>query len=159
MQAKQPRPEQKDTEQTQRKAELWLREHSLGIRESQQAALTQLQDLAQNGHFDALSVHTWSKHIAITTSESPNQTAAGILDSIREFKAWTDRNDYSLPGFQRHTQSSLGANTTREVIAPPLLCLAVYEDEMLSEVIPHSGPEGHLTVPEWLQSVASNDDS
>lgn len=159
MQSDQPSIEQKNTEQTQRTAELWIREHSVGIHDSQQAVLTQLQDLVEDGYFDALDVHTWNSCVAVAVDECPNESAKEVLNSIHEFEAWIDQNDCTFPGFQRRTQATLSVNTTREVVVPPFLCLAIYEDETLSEVVPHSKSEGHLTVSEWLRSFTSDDGS
>jgi hypothetical protein len=44
------------------------------------------------------------------------------------------------------------------VFVTPILSLAIYEDDDLSEVIPNSGPEEHRTVPAYLESVARRDD-
>lgn len=133
MQTKQPHTKQMDTEQTSFRAELWLREHSPGRHDRQQAALTQFHDLAQNGgHLDALSVHTWSKHIV--PSEYSLETATAALDTIHEFEAWTDQNGQNLqPSFQLCKQSSLATEITQEIIVPPILCLAVYTDVTLRE--------------------------
>lgn len=80
MQTKQPHTKQMDTEQTSLRAELWLREHSPRSHDRQQAALVQFHDLAQNGgHLDALSVHTWSKHIVPSEGTTANCVAPGFV--------------------------------------------------------------------------------
>jgi hypothetical protein len=159
METEQAHTQQMDTEHTQCRAELWMREHSPSIHDRQQIILAQLQNLTESGHLDAYSVGTWDKHLGTTTNESPTEIPTRTLGKAREFETWADQTGHSLPGFRRRTQSSLITDTTQEVITPPILCLALYEDETLSEVVPHSGPEGHHTVTERLQSLTPNDES
>ena len=136
-----------------------MREGSLSIHDSQQDILAQLRYHTENGPLSDFSVNTWGKHIGTDTSGHPDGTAPEALAKAREFETWADQNGHSLqPGFQRHTQSSLVTDTTREVIATPFFCLAVYEDDTLREVAPCSGPEGHHTLSECLQSLTPNDD-
>jgi hypothetical protein len=153
-------PEQLHTEnrehtQYQLRVELWMREGSLSIHDSQQDILAQLQHLVENGFLSDFTVNTWGKRIGTDTSGHPDGPASRELAKLREFETWADQNGHSLqPGFQRHTQSSLITDTTREVIATPFFCLAVYEDDTLREVAPCSEPNGYHTFSECLQSLA-----
>jgi hypothetical protein len=147
-----------DTANHQR-IELWMRAHPTSdVQDRQQAALDRLSRLKNEGIINKFSVNSWRKHINTRNGDSPSNTATPALDKALEFEHWSEHNGRSLPGFQRRTQSSLLTNTTQEVFVTPILSLGIYEDDDLSEVIPHSGLEEHRTVPAYLESIATHDD-
>jgi hypothetical protein len=147
-----------DTDSHQR-VELWMRAHAtIDVQDRQQAALDRLSRLEDEGIIAPLSVNTWGKHIDTADDTSPSSTATPALDKAREFERWSAQNGASLPGFQRHIQSSLLTSHTQEVFVTPILSLAIYEDNDLHDVIPNSGPEEYHTVTAYIESVATHDD-
>jgi hypothetical protein len=125
--------------------EVWMRAHTtVDVREYQQEIRDQLSRLEDEGVIAELRVNIWEQYIDPAVDDVSSGPARETLDKVQEFDRWSAHNGTSIPGLQRRTQSSLLTGTTREVFVTPLLCLAVYEDDTLCEIVPYSDTEGAL---------------
>jgi len=118
-----------------RRVELYLRESvPHAARQSQLTVLGRLRALAEAGAVDEVTVTTWAHRVDDTESvPSPARIAYGA------FEEWASRGGVSLdPAFDSHDCHSVFTDSHYRTTVYPVMCVAVYEDDDLVEVYPHS---------------------
>lgn len=116
------------------------------------AVVVELAAATENGTLDAFDVVLWNKRVPVAGEATRERALA------EEFRRWAVDAEASLaPCFdtRRCYDESTGRKRTELVL--PALCLAVSEDEELTEVAPHATGEGVVTVADCLERLADGD--
>jgi len=123
---------------------LWTRRPVCGPRT---AVVDRLGELRTAGTIAAFEVETWPEEIAI----SEHTRHARVVETYERFRAWAETAGVSItPPFDRRTVTSL-VGRTEEVLTLPVLCLAVYDDDLCG-VYPCSDGDRTWTVTDYLDA-------
>jgi hypothetical protein len=129
---------------------LWTRRPVCGPRT---AVIDQLSSLAASGDIGGFRVETWPDELAMSEHTEHNQ----VVERYKEFLLWAEENDCSItPPFERRTVSPL-IGKRRDVLTLPIMCLAVYEDDTLCGVYPHSEDGETISVTDFLTNCVDTD--
>lgn len=130
-----------------RRVAVYLRESvPLAARSRQLAVLGRLRALESRGVIDEVTVETWANHV---TDLDP--LAAGQLTAFSGFETWARTHDSDIhPAFDAHDCVCSFTDTSFRRTTFPVVCLAIYVDDELLTVYPHSGPHGTRTVSDGL---------
>lgn len=136
----------------------WMRDQVVAaIPERQSEIISQLRRLEGEDRISGFSVRVWGKQIEADGADLDGATN-DVRERIAEFEAWADHNGHSLePAFSRRTKSVPLTDEQREVIVPPVICLAVYEDDELVGVFPCSNGDGTNTVDDCLNGLGNGE--
>lgn len=94
----------------------------------------QLEAMDRAGEIERFSIEIWGDKIP-----SDTQTAVGtsLRGCIEMFERWCDSADTSIsPFFESRPSGSVATDDTREMIVPPVVCLAEFHNETLQHVAP-----------------------
>lgn len=110
---------------------------------------TRLNELASTGHISQVEIHNWTKKVPLD-AESRERTL------YEQFSEWADAVGVELrPYFHTRTCYSMDSGAKGERLVLPVLCLAVYRDETLQSVYPHTANDGPRSVMDCLRSIES----
>lgn len=116
---------------------------------------SELNQLAREGYIEEPDVVVWGTHIDMR----PENERTNHYETYVDFAAWAARNDYDLgPGFRLHRSSTMFDEDEYPVVTVPLVSLAVYEDNEVTAVFPHSADGSVNTIEDglkYLQGEAS----
>lgn len=94
-----------------------------------------LQELETEGVVDEVVFRSWPDEVRLDAEEPAHEA----VDRYERFRRWAARNDVSVrPPFETRSRTSPVSDGPREVLVTPLCCLAVYVDDRLVGVYPHS---------------------
>jgi hypothetical protein len=114
----------------------------MGAATEQSRVLGRLRSLAEAGVLADLTVRTWPGRV--TTGDDLARCEFALC---REFQAWADDRGVRLaPAFESHDCHNSYTNTRYTTTVLPVICLALYDEDDLLAVYPHSGPHGVRTV-------------
>jgi hypothetical protein len=123
-----------------------------GISPIQSDVIDRLQTLGDEGSISELDVDVWgsSMGINVPADRDPIRTR----ETVAEFEQWADRQDCTLrPAFDRRSTESTDSN--EDTLILPLLCLAVYDEETVQAVYPHTDSEEVHTIHDGLDALES----
>jgi len=136
---------QKDTKGTVR-AEMYHRPPVSGYGLARRLEGT-LKRLDEGEAVDSLDVSVWSPEVPVISDSE-------AVDAYRRFSEWADRQDVTIePPFEVRQRRSRVLGETGEVLVTPSICLAVYLDEKLLAVFPHTADGGTVTVEDGLREL------
>lgn len=140
--------------------DLWLRENPpYCVRDVQEETYEKLQPLQENGIIASFSCYLWT-NIETSPRKTSTEHAAICCEKIAEFEDWANGHGYTLrPGFQTREISAMLTDETREEFVPPILCLAVYKDNTLEAVFPHTDGECVRTVADGVEHLEAETDN
>lgn len=111
---------------------------------------SRLKRLADTGRICEVDVSHWEKRI-----QYPGPANSRGRDRYNEFTAWAREQDVSLrPFFDTRTCYSMETGQRSEWLVFPALCLAVYEDDILTGVYPHADGDRRRSVSDCLELLA-----
>lgn len=110
---------------------------------------TRLERLAADGHVSSVTVHTWDTKVPVEGNAFENL----LYDSFGDWA--TDCAVDLAPFFDTRECFSRQTGERGTKLVLPALSLAVYRDETLQSVYPHSTPTGARTVMDCLQALES----
>jgi hypothetical protein len=132
-----------DTVESAREMVLWTRRPVCGPRTS---VIDRLSSLAATEVIGSFRVETWPDELAVSEHTEHSQ----VVERYKEFLLWADDHDCSItPPFERRTVSPL-IGESRDVLTLPIMCLAVYEDDDLAGVYPHTSDGRTTSVVDYL---------
>lgn len=106
-----------------------------------------LDELVDAGHVGALETETWNKKV-------PLDEPSFERDRYAEFEQWAGDVGVSLvPFFDTRDCYSMDTGERGDRLVLPAICLAIYRDETLQTVYPHSTPQGSRTVLDCLNAI------
>jgi hypothetical protein len=108
-----------------------------------------LSELAESGHVAQVEIHTWATKVPVDGDSTE-------LDRYERFRAWTEDVGVELePFFDTRQCYSMETGERGEQLVLPALCLAVYRDDRLQSVYPHSTNDGSRSVMDCLRAIES----
>ncbi|QLK27398.1 hypothetical protein HYG81_07305 [Natrinema zhouii] len=103
---------------------------------------------------DDLSLHAWPDTIALS-ERTPHSRA---VDAFERMQMWADEHEFSIrPPFSVRTTTSTYTDETRTTLRTPVMCLAVYADERLANVFPHSWGDERDSVADGIAALETAD--
>lgn len=143
------------SERTGVHVELYARETlpspARGRREHVEARLT---ELSAGGAIASFDVATWPKRVPCGGDADPE-----VRDRYLAFEAWAGERDVRLtPFFGARECYSMATGDRGNWVVLPALCLAVYEDESLRAVYPHTDGDTYRSVLSGLRSLETDAD-
>lgn len=103
---------------------------------------------------DRVVVRSWPDTVRFD-DDGPHRE---VLDEFGRFEEWARRRGVSIrPPFETRTRTSIVEDDDVEVLVTPVLCLAVYRDERLVAVFPHSDGEVTYTVEDALDRIEAEE--
>lgn len=124
--------------------ELWTRRPVCGPRTD---VIDRLSTLRSAGSIAAYEVETWPDEVAI----SDHTRHSRVVETYERFRAWAEDNGVSLtPPFDRRTVTTL-VGRTEEVLRLPVMCLAVYDDDLCG-VYPCNSGDRTWTVTDYVDA-------
>lgn len=119
----------------------------------QLVVLSRLRALQDRGTIDEVHVDTWANRI----TDAPTE-AAIALTALDGFEKWADSHHATLtPGFESHDSHCGFTGLDFRTTVFPVVCLALYEDDTLVSVYPHSTDTGCRTVDDGLALLEAED--
>ncbi|WP_136715260.1 HTH domain-containing protein [Halorientalis salina] len=110
---------------------------------------TQLEELATAGHISHVEIHNWTKKVPLDAESRERRR-------YEQFSEWAEDVGVDLaPFFDTRTCYSMDSGAKGECLVLPVLCLAVYRDETLQSVYPHTTNDGSRSVMDCLRSIES----
>jgi hypothetical protein len=124
------------------------------VSESVESNLELLERCEGGQLVDRVVLRGWPGSVRLDGEESPTREVVGQFEA---FEAWGDRHGVSLqPAFERRTRCSI-ADDEHSVLVTPLLCLAIYRNQELSAVFPHSVDGETYTVRAAIETLLSGE--
>lgn len=125
------------------------------VREPVEAKIETLRVCESEGYIDTFVLRSWPDKVTLREETSPHQE---VIDVFKRFERWADNRGVTVrPPFEVRTATSPVTGKTKKVLVTPLISLALYHDEQLVGVFPHSGAEGTYTVPEAVTALQSGE--
>ena len=138
-----------------RKVKLFLRaDPELGCETQKQAVLERLDALDAEDHISTYEVNIWTKEIRISGPLEGTGYYENVFDHLKSFQEWADEESVLLnSGFRIQSVNCEITGETYRVLTLPSLCLAVYEDDDLCAVYPHSDDDTVKTISNCLNRL------
>lgn len=103
---------------------------------------------------DNVVVRSWPETVRYD-DDGPHRE---VVEGFQRFEAWADRLGVTVrPPFETRTRTSLVEDDGVDVLVTPVLCLALYRDERLVSVFPHSEDEETYTVERALDRLEADE--
>lgn len=126
-----------------------------GATDRQTAAIDELERLKSEEIIESYTVTVWGNRICPETARATT-TGQTVLDKIDQFRQWGREEGISLePYFQRREIRSM-VDEPHSAIVPPMMCLAVYDDDDLWGVFPCVKEDEQCSIFDYLQSIEEN---
>lgn len=125
-----------------------------GISPVHSEVIERLQAFSDEGAISELDIDVWggSMGIAVPADRDPLRTR----ETVAEFEQWAQQQDCTLrPAFGRRSTDSRDDGEDEQTLVLPLLCLAIYDDESLHAVYPHTDGEDVNTIHDGLTALES----
>lgn len=109
--------------------------------------ITTLRAANRTGTIDELTIQSWPAEVPLD-ERSPH---ADIIACYERFHEWAAQRDVCIhPPFATRERTTLGSDTTEQMLVLPVMCLAIYIDGHLKTVIPHETGTTTITVADTL---------
>lgn len=135
------------------RVELYLRSLApTGAYERQEAVLDRLECLAERGRVESVSSTVWGDRIR-QRADLRDEAGHAILDDVDRLRAWAADHDASLDPFFEEREGNSLVESAHTVLIPPVLCLAIRDDEGLRGVFPCATDGETYTVADGLDAL------
>ncbi|MGM0592550.1 MAG: HTH domain-containing protein [Halobacteriota archaeon] len=132
---------------------LFVRTGEPAVWNQQRSAIEKLEKLEDEGTINHFSVEVWGREICLSGALAETEFHRSAREYASEFEAWADEQEssVSLPFDRREFRSAITGERF-ETLAPPTLCLAVYERGDLEAVFPCREEHTPCSIHEALES-------
>jgi hypothetical protein len=139
-----------------RRVEVFLRGTvPFDARTRQLVVLGRVRALHERGLIDDVRVDTWANRV----TDGPAD-AVLALTALEGFEHWATAHHASLaPGFETHEGHCGFTDQHYHTTTFPVVCLAIYEDDRLVSVFPHSTASGCQSVADGLAMLEIEGDT
>ncbi|QLD87653.1 hypothetical protein HWV07_00820 [Natronomonas salina] len=111
------------------------------------------RDLEDGDLVDTVVLRSWPETVRFD-DDSPHRE---VVEEFERFDEWADRRGVSVrPPFETRTRTSMVEEGGVDVLVTPVLCLAVYREERLVSVFPHSDGETTYSVERALDRLEAD---
>lgn len=130
---------------------LWTRRPVSG---RQIDVMDRVSTLDSAGALADFEVETWPDKVVY----SGHNERSDVVQTYERIRAWADDHDRAIePPFERRTVTSL-VGRTEEILTLPVLCLLVYEDDVLRGVFPSEDDDRTWKIDDFLDAYESSGD-
>lgn len=139
--------------------EVWARGLApYGATNVRERVCDRLRQLKDEGKITDISMATWGERIDAAPVDAREAFVSPAQEAVTEFETWALEHSYSLqPAFETREIGLPVTGQRREVVVPPVVCLAVYDDSELQAVFPYSDGETVYTVSNCLDLLEADD--
>lgn len=111
------------------------------------------RDLEDGDLVDTVVLRSWPETVRFD-DDSPHRE---VVEEFERFDEWAARRGVSVrPPFETRTRTSMVEDGGVDVLVTPVLCLAVYREERLVSVFPHSDGETTYSVERALDRLEAD---
>lgn len=111
------------------------------------------QALEESGLVDDVVVRSWPDTVRLD-DDGPHRE---VVEEFQRFEEWADGRGVTVrPPFETRTRASMVEEEGVDVLVTPVLCLAVYREERLVSVFPHSDGETTYSVERVLDRLEAD---
>ncbi|MEA1930294.1 MAG: HTH domain-containing protein [Euryarchaeota archaeon] len=129
----------------------------LGCEKQKQAVLDRLEGLDADDRIDDYEVNVWTKAIRIAGPLEGTTYYQRVFDHFTAFQQWAVKESVALKSaFNVEEVNCEITDETYRVLSLPCLCLAVYEDDELRGVYPHTDSETTRTINHCLDRLEAS---
>ena len=145
-------------ENSHRTVTLFVRaDPELGCEKQKQAVLDRLAALEADGRITDYEINVWTKAIRIAGALEGTTYYQRVFDHFTAFQQWAVRESVALKsGFNMESVDCEITDETYRILSLPCLCLAVYEDDELCAVYPHTDSGTTRTIGDGLDRLDAN---
>jgi hypothetical protein len=141
-----------DVSESTARIELFTRAGAVGTHDRLLEAIERVRAIEAESRVADCHIGTWNKQIVLDNGGLDRNRE--VRKRVEAFESWADEHGVSLyPFFEERTRGSLAIDGERTVLVLPVICLAVYEGETLSELFPRAAGEVTYTVAEGLTAL------
>lgn len=136
------------------RVELWVRDTTAhGVADRVRAMHDRLRRLERRGDVAGVDLHVWGRSIAVS-GDPVADIAGSIATKVDEFVAWAEREGRALePAFAVRERDPFVGDGSETLRSLPLVCLALYDDDDLLAVFPHSDDGDVVPVGDCLDGL------
>lgn len=114
------------------------------------AKIETLERLESEGTIEELTHHSWPAEVSV----SDHGLYDDVEETFREFDRWAATNEVHIrPPFSIRTRRSTFTGETSTVLVTPVMSLAIYLEDQLAAVFPHSDGDVHYPVSEAIAAL------
>lgn len=125
-----------------------------GASSRQEAVIDHLADLEERGVIETFSLIVWGARFAPGSAAARTATGRELERRIEAFERWVAQAEKPDElAFEHREVRSLVSDERREEIVLPVLCLVVYQDEVLRCVSPWSATEMCHSIDDCLEAI------
>jgi len=130
------------------RVELYARSSLPSVAERRRETVeNRLEGMAEEGHVATVGTETYRKKVPVD-DPSPERSL------YREFETWASEVGVDLdPFFETRECYSMETGERGQRLVLPALCIAIYRDDRLQTVYPHSTPQGSRSVMDCLNAI------
>jgi hypothetical protein len=137
-----------------RSIEVWTR-HTPDEAHREHPCVDRIRRLERDGYADRVVVREWDRTVFLDEPVAPRKRLA--RRRVADFREWARVTTARLPEFDREATVGTGRmGPEHEAQYLPPIVVAVYEDGVLTNVVPHVRDDHTVTVTEWLRRVESD---
>lgn len=113
-----------------------------------------LRELQTDGVIDDVVFRSWPDEVRLDGDEPVHEA----VDRYEQFRQWAAREGVSVrPPFETWARTSLISEKDHELLVTPLCCLAVYHEERLVGVYPHSRDDETYTAERAVKELRAGE--
>jgi len=129
----------------------------LGCENQKQAVLDRLDGLDADDRIDRYEVNVWTKAIRIAGPLEGTTYYKRVFDHFTAFQQWAIGESVALKSaFNVEKVDCEITDETYRVLSLPCLCLAVYDDDELQGVYPHTDDKTTRTISHCLDKLEAS---
>jgi hypothetical protein len=114
------------------------------------AKIETLQSCEGQDEIDSLLVRSWPAEVSLGDGGPYHE----VVERFERFEEWADRHGVDIrPPFRIRTSTSIASDKRTETLLTPGICLALYHQDHLHCVVPHTDGETTYTVSETIASL------
>jgi len=118
------------------------------------AKIETLRTCESQGTIDALLLRSWPAEVSLGDGGPHNE----VVERFERFQQWASRHDVDVtPPFRVRTATSIASDEETETLLTPGICLALYHEERLRCVVPHTDGETTYTVSETIAALRTGE--
>jgi len=136
------------------RVELWVRDTTAyGVADRVRAVHDRLRKLERRGDLSEVDLNVWGRAVSVS-GDSVTDISGTIGAKIDEFVDWAEREEQALePAFAVRKRNPVTVPGSETVLSLPLVCLAVYDEDDLLAVFPHTDDDDVRRVHDCLDGL------
>ena len=140
------------------RVECFMRAPTGSTRPSEENIIERLQRLKKQVVIDDYIWHVWNKEVCLASPADRTASSEVAIEKYREFRRWAAQHDRRLtPFFAERTVASSLTDEEYEVVAFPVIAIAVYDGETLRDLAPTVDTDRPYSVKDCLATLSPSE--